>query len=43
MKSLTAALEAGEGGTVSEKARIRRREVMKELERNQKALLYYSL
>ena len=43
LKSLTAALEAGEGGTVSEKARIRRREVMKELERNQKALLYYSL
>ncbi len=42
LKSLTAALEAGEGGTVSEKARIRRREVMKELERNQKALLYYS-
>ena len=42
LKSLAAALEAGEGGTVSEKARIRRRQVMKELERNQKALLYYS-
>ena len=42
LKSLAAALEAGEGGTISEKARCRRREVLKELERNQRALLFFT-
>lgn len=42
LKNLAVSLDAAAGNSLSEKAGIRRREVMKELERNQKALLFFT-